>query len=110
MIQGIEPIEIKTVSPCFSISLSPNDLYLLCGHADSVLRVFEVPISQLEIKSVKEIPMNKSAITSIVFSENTPNTMILNTKDSRIIMMDSQTFKPEKIFEKLSDYIYPSQV
>ena len=54
--------------------------------------------------------MNKSAITSIVFSENTPNTLILNTKDSRIIMMDSLTFKPEKIFEKLSDYIYPTQV
>ena len=53
--------------------------------------------------------MNKSAVTSICFSELTPNTLIINTKDSRVVMMDSLTFKPEKIFENLSDYIYPTQ-
>jgi WD40 repeat protein len=113
LIAGIEPIKIFTSSPCFCVSLSPDNLNLLSGYGDSVLRVFKIPSSsenKVAIKPIQEIALNKSAITSIVFSQYSPtnNTFIVNTKDSRIIMMDAKTYKPIKNFENLDYYIYPS--
>jgi WD40 repeat protein len=113
MTAGIEPIKIFTSSPCYCVSFSPENENILSGHGDSVLRVFKIPgtsESKVGIKPTNEIALNKSAITSIVYSQySTQNkTFIVNTKDSRVIMMDASTFKPIKIFENLDYYIYPS--
>ena len=113
LIAGIEPIKIFTSSPCYCVSFSPDNEKILSGHGDSVLRVFKIPSSsenKVAIKPIHEIALNKSAITSIVFSQYSPDnkTFIVNTKDSRVIMMDATTYKPLKNFENLDYYIYPS--
>ncbi len=99
--------EIITASPCTSLAISPDNTQILSGHLNSVLRVYKFH-NDTSIKCEKEIPFNKSTISSIVYCQLSPNTIIINTKDSRIIMIDSKTFKPVKNFEDLDYYIYPS--
>ncbi len=113
LIAGIEPIKIFTSSPCYCVSFSPDNERILSGHGDSVLRIFKIPSAsenKVAIKPIQEIALNKSAITSIVFSQYTKETktLIVNTKDSRVIMMDATSYKPLKNFENLDYYIYPS--